>query len=219
MTDNLLDIDALAKRGKDLIKHLGSGDLPAGGIKLPQRELQQCAGMAFTFVKKAGAVLTVDMGSGFVLAKVPNPDGTTRWSAPLFINVFGGGVGLTLGVSQIDSTILLNSPEAVAAYSKNQFDLATDATAAGPLGHVGGHISDSDVMAVDANTLAFSIASGAIIDFSYKGMRYSLDSKRNLETYGPDATPQAILEGKMEAPAPMAQLTDTLTKFMTEGRV
>lgn len=61
-----------------------------------RRELQQCAGLAFTFVKKAGAVITVDAGSGFVLAKTKHSDGSVSWSAPLFISVFSGGLNVWL---------------------------------------------------------------------------------------------------------------------------
>ncbi len=43
-------------------------------------------------MKKAGAVITVDAGSGFVLAKIKGADGSTSWSAPLFISVYSGGL-------------------------------------------------------------------------------------------------------------------------------
>lgn len=65
--------------------------VPLAPITMLCREIQQCAGLAFTFVKKAGAVITVDAGSGFVLAKIKGADGSVSWSAPLFISVFSGG--------------------------------------------------------------------------------------------------------------------------------
>lgn len=94
----------------------------------------ECAGLVFTSVTKAGAVLSVDVGSGFVLAKVKGPDGAAAWSAPLFFSLLGGGIGMTLGVSNIDSVTVLGSPEALAGFAKDQFELGSDMTAAGPLG-------------------------------------------------------------------------------------
>lgn len=36
-------------------------------------------------------------------------------------------------------------------------------------------------------------------------------------TYGAEATPQAILEGKVDIPRPMLELQAALTKFASEG--
>lgn len=38
-------------------------------------------------------------------------------------------------------------------------------------------------------------------------------------TYGADATPQSILEGKVDTPRPMLELQAALTKFANEGTV
>lgn len=84
---------------------------------MPRNELHHCAGLAFLFTTKGGIVLSVESGHGFVLQKLPPTEGTTpRWSAPLFFKSYGSSVGLTLGVSMVDAVIVLDTPEAVAAF-------------------------------------------------------------------------------------------------------
>ncbi|KAL4452199.1 hypothetical protein ABPG75_007861 [Micractinium tetrahymenae] len=217
-SDFILDIEQGAQSAIALLKKLSSDKTPIGGNKMPQREVQQCAGLAFTFTKKAGAVITVDAGSGFVIAKLQSADGSVAWSAPLFISVFSAGLGLTLGASVIDTVTVLDTPEAVGRYAQSQWDLSADVTAAGPLGKVGGHDNLSE-LALGEETFSYSTAAGAIVDFSYKGMRYQLDVEKNKATYGAEATPQAILEGKVDTPRPMLELQAALTKFTNEGTI
>lgn len=113
---------------------------------MPRNELHHCAGLAFLFTTKVcmgnvlpwcmqsvcargqsnsngtssvghqgGIVLSVESGHGFVLQKLPSSTGKT-WSAPLFFKSYGSSVGLTLGVSKVDAVIVLDTPEAVAAF-------------------------------------------------------------------------------------------------------
>jgi sodium-coupled neutral amino acid transporter 10 len=100
-------------------------------------ELHCASGLAFTFVKKAGVGLSLERGRGFVIAKLPGDAAAPAaavsaaavsvdvvavppwtWSAPLFINVNAGGFGVTLGYTEIDSVIVLDTPEAVHAFGK-----------------------------------------------------------------------------------------------------
>ena len=82
---------------------LSGKDAPLGTEKMPPAELHQCAGLCFTSVKKAGVGVTLELGSGFVLAKLPGKGGRQSWgwSAPLFVSLASGGLGLTLGFSSI----------------------------------------------------------------------------------------------------------------------
>jgi len=42
------------------------------------------------------------------------------WTAPVFFNIRGAGLGLTLGYTTIDSLLLMDSEEALDAYYKTQ---------------------------------------------------------------------------------------------------
>ena len=86
-----------------------------GTERMPRNELHHCAGLAFLFTTKGGIVLSVESGHGFVIQKL-TPSAGTRWSAPLFFKSYGSSVGITLGVSVVDAVIVLDTPEAVAAF-------------------------------------------------------------------------------------------------------
>jgi lipid-binding SYLF domain-containing protein len=53
-----------------------------------------------------------------VLRKLPGDSGpdSWKWSAPLFIRVYAGSLGLTLGYTSIDSIVILDTDEAVSSF-------------------------------------------------------------------------------------------------------
>lgn len=73
-----------------------------------------CTGLAVFRVIKAGFVFSGKAGSGIVIARLP--DGS--WSAPSCIGTGGLGWGLQVGADVSDFVIVLNSDEAVRAFSK-----------------------------------------------------------------------------------------------------
>jgi lipid-binding SYLF domain-containing protein len=94
-------------------------------------EFKAAAGLAFTFVKKFGMGITVDSGHGFVLAKVVGPEGApVRWSAPLFITITGGGVGGTVGMAEVNTCVVLTTPDAVQRFGHASSDWGPGMSAA-----------------------------------------------------------------------------------------
>ena len=51
---------------------------------------------------------------------VLGPMGPARWSAPLFFTVYSVGMGLTFGAALVESMVLLNSEDAVTAFTKDE---------------------------------------------------------------------------------------------------
>ncbi|GAB4823420.1 hypothetical protein N2152v2_010466 [Parachlorella kessleri] len=193
--------------------------LPRGTESMPLSELHFASGLAFTFVKKIGVGLSVETGHGFVISKLPGDSagGSTSpswsWSAPLFINCYAGGLGLTLGYSDIESVIVLDTPEAVKAFANTQVTLDTDIT--GALGNqVAAHLpataANVSNIKLSDKTFTYSIAKGAIVDVSLTGMGYTQDADMNQALYGPSTTSQAILEGGVMAPDGMKELYSAL---------
>lgn len=75
--------------------------------------------------------ITVDSGHGFVLAKVVGPDGSPmRWSAPLFITITGGGVGGTVGMAEVNTCVVLTTPDAVQRFGHASSDWGPGMSAA-----------------------------------------------------------------------------------------
>ena len=72
-------------------------------VWLPARPPATPQGVAFVTQRKAGLVAGVNWGSGFAIQR--QPDGS--WSAPCFLSMRYGSLGLTLGMQTIQSCHLL----------------------------------------------------------------------------------------------------------------
>lgn len=98
------------------------------------------SGLAVFQVLKAGFVFSGKAGSGLVIARLP--DGS--WSAPSCIATGGLGWGLQIGADITDFVVILNSEDAVRAFSLggNVTVGGNISAAAGPLG-TGGSVQAS----------------------------------------------------------------------------
>lgn len=223
-------------------------EIPKGTESMPRSELHFASGLCFTHVFKAGVGISVESGRGFVIAKhsTEKPDGTRSWtwSAPCFINVHAGGIGVTLGYSEIDSLIILvgviffflttwrlsyiifnrlfslqDSPEAVSAFTKTNVELDTDITgAAGSQAatHLPATAANLSDYKLTDKTFTYSITKGVMVDVSLTGMGYTVDSDKNAAMFGEFVSPQAILDGGVQAPEEMKTLYETLDRVLNE---
>ncbi|EFN55670.1 hypothetical protein CHLNCDRAFT_133895 [Chlorella variabilis] len=197
--------------------------LPRGTEPMPRSELHYCNGLAFTFVRKLGAGISFEAGHGFVIRKIYTGERQGRptwtWSAPLFLTVTAAGLGLTLGYTEIDSIIVLDTPEAVQSFTKSQWAVDTDLTGAAG-GAVGAHLpataANMSNMRVSDKTFTYSITKGVILDVSMTGLNYATDPAMNRGFYGGNASPQSILDGATEPPEPMQELYAVLDKVLNE---
>jgi len=191
---------------------------------MPPQELHACQGVAFTFLRKIGAGLTLEGGHGLVIRKIASgqsrPDGRPgwRWSAPLVMKVASAGLGLTVGFSEIESVTVMDTPEAVSAFAQSQWTLDTEMT--GALATEGVRLPATAANFSDLNlsdkTFSYSSAKGAIVDMSWSGTRCGVDEKANKALYGEDFTPQAVLDGAVPLPEGMQPLYAALDKIIEE---
>jgi len=226
--DRRHDVQRLAddvRRFKDILLQLTQRK--EGLNSMPPSELHFCAGLAFLHTTKAGAGLSFEHGHGFVISKLksdvvggPGPhrrpgsaSGTQLswdWSAPLFITANAASIGVTLGYSELDSIVILDTAEAVHSFTGTVVEVDTDLTgAAGPTA-ASTHLPATAAVLTDnklsSREFTYSLASGVMVDVSLTGLAYSVDSSRNEKFYGDFASPAAILEGGMQPPAPMQEL-------------
>jgi len=117
-------------------------------------------GLAIFQVLKAGFVFSGKAGSGIVIARLP--DGS--WSAPSCIATGGLGWGLQIGADITDFVIVLNSEEAVKAFSMggNVTIGGNISAAAGPIG-TGGSVQAS--LAHPAPMFSYSKSKGTFMFF------------------------------------------------------
>jgi len=123
---------------------------------LPHISYPSLSGLAVFQVLKAGFVFSGKAGSGLVIARLP--DGS--WSAPSCIATGGLGWGLQIGADITDFVVVLNSEDAVRAFSMggNVTVGGNVSAAAGPLG-TGGSVQAS--LAHPAPMFSYSKSKGA----------------------------------------------------------
>jgi len=173
---------------------------------IPLKVIQQAKGLAFVTVIKAGLVFSGTIGSGIVIARLPNGE----WSGPSSIGVGGMGWGALFGASSTDSVIILNNEAAVKAFSgKGQVKFGGNlSVAVGPLGREG----DASVYGGDGGATAcysYSHSRGLFGGLSLQGALMGARDSDNAKFYGQKCTPGDILKGKI-APPPNEDLTNLI---------
>ncbi|KAG8714992.1 hypothetical protein FRC11_006224 [Ceratobasidium sp. 423] len=205
------------KAAKILESFLANPDHPESALNaIPKAVLQRARGLAIFQVLKAGFVFSGKAGSGIVLARLP--DGS--WSAPSCIGTAGVGWGLQIGADITDFVIVLNSEEAVRAFSMggNVTIGGNISASAGPIG-TGGAVQAS--LASPAPMFSYSKSKGAyalllnlqakVIDayvsriglfagLSLEGTVLIERKDANRDFYGSDVPAKDILSGRVPPP-------------------
>lgn len=178
--------------------------MPEEGI--PRAVLRDAKGLAFLTVLKAGFIFSGQGGWGVVVARTPNGN----WSGPSGIGTGGAGFGFQIGAQVTDFIIVLNTPEAVTAFSRGgNVSLGAElSVAAGPVGRAMG----ADVMPLAA-VYTYSRSQGLFAGVSLEGTVIAARSDANEKYYGHAVTPEEILSGKVKAPAGAAKLQSALKNF------
>mmetsp|Transcript_15399 Transcript_15399/g.18209 ORF Transcript_15399/g.18209 Transcript_15399/m.18209 type:complete len:381 (-) Transcript_15399:1238-2380(-) len=164
---------------------------------IPLKVIQNAKGIAFITVIKAGFVFSGTLGSGIVIARLPNGN----WSGPSSIGVGGMGWGALIGASSTDSVIILNNEMAVKAFSgKGQIKFGGNlSVAVGPLGREG----DASVYAGDGGGAAcysYSHSRGFFGGLSLQGAILAARDSDNAKFYGQKYSPSQILKGEVMPP-------------------
>ncbi|KAK7690299.1 hypothetical protein QCA50_006956 [Cerrena zonata] len=175
---------SLARRSREGCQHLASfladPDHPESALNaIPKAVLQRARGLAVFSVLKAGFMFSGKAGSGLVIARLP--DGS--WSAPSCIATGGVGWGLQIGADITDFVIVLNSEDAVKAFSigGNVTIGGNISAAAGPIG-TGGSVQAS--LAHPAPMFSYSKSKGLFAGLSLEGTVLIERKDANREFYG-----------------------------------
>jgi lipid-binding SYLF domain-containing protein len=163
---------------------------------IPADILRRAKGLAIMTVVKAGFIWSGRVGTGIVIARLP--DGT--WSAPSGIHTAGVGVGGQLGVELTDFVIILNTADAVKAFSHggNVTLGGSLSVAAGPIGRTaeaGGTVGNL------APIFSYSKSKGAFVGVSLEGSVIVERKDANARFYNRKITAQEILGGSVQRPA------------------
>jgi lipid-binding SYLF domain-containing protein len=144
-------------------------------------------------------------GWGVVVARTPK-----GWSPPSGIGTGGAGFGLQIGAQVTEFVMVLNTPEAVDAFSRGvNVKLGGDiSVAAGPVGRD----VAAGVMPLAA-VYTYSRSQGLFAGVSLEGQVIAARDDANREYYGRDVTPKEILAGGVTPPKGAAKLAAALGKL------
>ena len=163
---------------------------------------------------KAGLVLGGRRGHGVL--SVRTADG--GWSAPCFVKLTGGSIGLQVGVQSADVVLVFRSERGLDSIVNGKFTLGADAgVAAGPMGRQAAALTDGQMK---AEIWSWSRARGLFAGVALDGAVLSIDDAANEAVYGQDTTPRMIFEDRMtQAPSPaVAAFRERLAQASASAR-
>ena len=128
------------------------------------------------------------------------------WSAPAFLNMAGGSIGLQIGGSKTDYVLLIMNDKGMRNLLADRFELGGEGSvAAGPVGRTA---AASTSATFDAEILTYSRSKGLFAGVSLKGIVINSDKDLNEAVY--EKTPKQILG---DPPLPASAAPATLRKF------
>jgi lipid-binding SYLF domain-containing protein len=172
---------------------------------IPDVIMREAKGLAILTVTKAGFVFSGRGGNGIVAARTEK-----GWSGPSAIGAGGMGFGFQAGAQVSELVIVLNTPDAVAAFAKGgNFTFGgAMSLAAGPVGR---DLEGS--MALGAVMYTYSRSQGLFAGVSLEGTVIGTRDTANAEYYGKVVQAREILSGNVAPPAGAQKLLKILSKY------
>jgi lipid-binding SYLF domain-containing protein len=172
---------------------------------IPKQVLRDARGLAILTVIKAGFVVSGSGGKGVVVARTGK-----GWSGPSAIGTGGAGFGLQIGGEVTEFVLVLNTDEAVKAFSrKGNVILGGDVSlAAGPVGRN----IQAGITPVAA-VYTYSRSQGLFAGISLQGTVVAERSEANADYYHRQVTPEQILSGVVKPPAGAKKLLRVLGRY------
>lgn len=210
---SLASIVAMAADRSDEVKRLKRASevfseimqTPDKGVPVELLDKSECVAIV-PGLKKGGLGLGGKYGKGVVMCRKSN----RSWTAPSFITIEGGSVGLQIGFEQVDVVMLILNRKGVDKLISDKFTIGADASAAaGPVGRQ--TAAQTDVM-MHAEILTYSRAKGLFAGVSLDGATLRQDKDNIRDFYGKDVDARKILlDGTVEMPAEARPLASALS--------
>jgi len=171
---------------------------------IPRTILNEARGLAIIRVFKAGFGLSGKGGQGVVVARTGH-----GWSGPSFIGTGGAGFGFQIGAEMTDFVFVLNTSDAVTAFSHGG-NVTIGAGVSAAAGPVGRH-AEASVTPVAA-IYTYSRAKGLFAGASLEGAIIATQTDANRHYYGRGVSARQILSGHVSPPAGAERLLDLLSR-------
>ncbi len=166
----------------------------------------QCV-LVLPAVKQAAMIVGGKHGDGVLSCRTGK-----GWSAPAFVAISGGSVGLQAGFEHQDLVLLMNK-QGEQELSRGEWNLGADASAVGPINSTTG---GPEANGWKTPVLVYTTFTGAYAGASLEGSKISVDNDNMRKLYGPNASLQAVLNGEVQPPGPAQSFLATLNE-VTKG--
>ncbi|KAJ3168294.1 hypothetical protein HDU88_001734 [Geranomyces variabilis] len=190
------DLAADIVKATSILEHFIKGTNQMDSALIPPKVIANAKGIAVITIIKAGFLWSGRLGSGIVVAKLP--DG--RWSAPSAIAAGGAGFGAQIGAQLTDCVFILNNDAAVKAFSHggNVTFGGSMAVAAGPKGR---QAEAAGSVMNFAPIYSYSKSKGLFAGLSFEGSVIITRNDANRALYGGrKVTPKELLSGEIAPP-------------------
>lgn len=181
-------------------------------VKIPQRVIERCIGLAIFSVARTGLWISGAGGSGVLIAR--KEDGS--WSPPSGILIHTLGVGFMAGIDIYDCVLVINDRQALNAFSKLRVSLGGEVSlAAGPVG-VGG-ILDHELLRDRKPVWTYMKSRGLYGGIQFDGTIIIERNDENARFYGERLPVGQILAGNVRRVPPETRMLMEVVKE-AEGR-
>jgi lipid-binding SYLF domain-containing protein len=160
---------------------------------------------------KGGFIVGAQKGDGVISCRTAN-----GWSAPAYLDLSGGSVGLQIGGQSTDYVLLFMTEDGINSLLSSKLSLGADASvAAGPVGRAASASTDAKL---NAQILSYSRSKGLFAGLELKGVVISVDDSDMKDVYGEGFNIRGILrENKVTAPAEVRAFPDALNRYSTRA--
>ena len=189
--------------------------MSAPDAAIPEAILERSVAIAiFPSTVRAGFFVGGQRGRGFIAAR---DEGTGDWSAPAFLTLTAGSIGLQVGAQSIDIVLLIQNRRGLSRLLDNQFTLGADASAA--VGPVGRRLEASTDLQMTAEILSYSRSRGIFAGVTLGGATLRADRDANERFYGERLDSRRIvLDGETGSTLPdaVARLREELQSLTAD---
>ncbi len=146
-----------------------------------------------------GKVSAGGTGTGEAANERAKKASNAHWSAPAFITIGGGSIGLQIGAEDVDLVMLVMNNKGLQQLLSSKFEVSVEGSAvAGPIGGTTAVSSNPDL---NAQVLVYSLSKGAFVGQNLEGAVIEQDADTTKAVYGSKVPFNKILLGQTVPPA------------------
>jgi lipid-binding SYLF domain-containing protein len=178
---------------------------------IPTSVLSKAAGIAiFPGTVRGGFIVGAERGRGILSVR---DEKTNMWSAPAFLTITGGSVGLQIGVRATDLVLLIQNRRGLENLVRNEFKIGAGAAVTG--GPVGRDAQAATDIQLRAEILSYSRSRGLFAGATLEGSTIRQDEDANGRFYGEKfTTRQVVFDNKAKAPEATVAWFQALMKYV-----